>query len=346
VYYGVFLAMMLCAFVPLLVAVSPRRTAAIVALTVAALTAGILTMPYALPYVHAAREVGTRDARDIAEYSARPLSYFAATGLSRFWGWTADRWGSAELRLFPGLLVLALAGVGLGFRPRRSAIVYALTALIVVELSFGVHGVFYPRLLDAVPSLAGFRSTARFGLLASACLSVLAAFGAQAITRGSRASGFVVPVTLTLMLADASNLPMPISHEDVTAGAPLYKVIRSADPGVVIELPVPNLNRLPGRDPYYALWSMQHWKPLVNGYSGYYPPEYIRTMVRMESFPNEASMARLRTLNVRYLIVHRAFLDPADYTALLLRIAGEPAFKSWGVYRDPFADAALFVLEQ
>jgi hypothetical protein len=47
-----------------------------------------------------------------------------------------------------------------------------------------------------------------------------------------------------------------------------------------------------------------HWMPLLNGYSGFYPPSYYRRLIRLEEFPDEASVASLRREKVKYVIVH------------------------------------------
>ena len=109
-------------------------------------------------------------------------------------------------------------------------------------------------------------------------------------------------------------------------------------------MPVPRLGVLPGFDPAYQTWALWHWKPLVNGYSGYYPRDYINTIIRMEIFPEDASINRLRAHGVRYVIVHRQLYEPARLDNLMLRIAGRPELKPWGAYKDPLGMADLFEL--
>jgi hypothetical protein len=45
--------------------------------------------------------------------------------------------------------------------------------------------------------------------------------------------------------------------------------------------------------------------PLLNGYSGFYPRSYLLRLVRLEKFPDEASVASLRRENVKYIVVHQ-----------------------------------------
>ena len=349
VYYGVFLAMTLVVFVPALLLATPRnRTmAALPALGTAFLIASALTLPFLLPYRAAAQDVGGRAIEDIARYSAHPINYLSTTSFSWMWGWTSERWGGSELRLFPGATALVLTAFAFVRRPRSLVLVYAVTMAIAVELSLGLNGPGYRTLIEHVSPLQGFRSLSRFAAIASCALAVLAAFGTQALLGMSAAKvkqSALVVVLAALMLADYGNRPLNLTPGDPVEAPDVYKVIRRAAAGTVLELPMPRLDQLPGREPFYEAWSLWHWKPLVNGYSGYYPPDYLFTALRMQSFPEEGTIERLRAHDVRYVIVHRAFYDQETYTRLMLSMAAHPEFKPWGAYKDPVGTADIFEL--
>ena len=82
----------------------------------------------------------------------------------------------------------------------------------------------------------------------------------------------------------------------------------------------------------------------MNGYSGYYPQVYAETLNRMESFPDDESIARLRRLRVRYVVVHPAFLSKDESIALLLKMGGDARLKPLGNFRDANGGAVLFLL--
>jgi hypothetical protein len=336
--------------VPALALCSPRRrlVSLIPALSAGVLICVALTIPFVLPYVGAARELGGRTVEDITRYSASPMNYFSTPSLSWVWGWTADRFGGSELRLFPGAIALLLAAAAFYRRPAGPVVLYALTAAVAVELSFGLNGRLYRALFDRVEGLQGFRSLSRFAVIASCAVAVLAALGADGLLARlrskPRARAAMVPLLLALMLVDYGNRPMGLTLADPVEPPDVYKVLRRAAPGAVIELPVPDLSRLPGRDPFYEAWSIWHWKPLVNGYSGYHPRDYLDTLLRMLSFPDDASIGRLRAHDVRYVVVHRTFYDQDQYAALMLRMAGRPEFKPWGAYKDVDGMAEIFEL--
>ena len=75
---------------------------------------------------------------------------------------------------------------------------------------------------------------------------------------------------------------------------PLYEFLARQPDGVVAEFPVPRLESWPAHEARYVYMSIFHWKRLVNGYSGYYPPSYAARMQRLATFPDPGSLAQLR----------------------------------------------------
>lgn len=348
VYYGVFLTMTLVVFVPVLLLCSPRTAwrPSIAALIVAAVVSAVMVAPLAWPYFTASRELGGRTTEEVTRYSATLASYLASPELSRIWGWTADRWGSPELRLFPGLVASVLALAGLSYAPRSRVLLYALTLIAAVELSFGLNGVVYRVLFTHLDAVQGFRATARFAVIASAALAVLAAFGSAKLlgrTTGRLQTGSAAALLL-LLGSEGWHRPVALTDAEPVTPPPVYQVLAKAAPGTILELPLPDPEALPGHEPQYQIWSLWHWRPLVNGYSGYYPRDYLMTLLRMNVFPGEGTIDRLRAHDVRYIIVHRAFYDEERYTRLMLRMATRPDLKPWGSYRDTVGTADIFEL--
>lgn len=349
VYYGIFLVLTLLVFVPGAVALGGRQTASrlLTPLLVAGIACLMLVVPMAVPYAAASREVGARSVDEIARYSATPIHYLATSSLNRLWGWTAD-WGGPELRLFPGATAMMLACVSLARRPRAVAVLYAVVALVAVDLSFGPHGLLHPLFVDRVSLLRGLRSWSRFGIVAGAALALLAGVGTAALTKAlprvPRGPALVPALLIAVLVVEYSNTAMPLGAVGLSSSADIYKVLKSAPDGAVVELPLPRLDRLPGNEAIYQSGSLFHWKPLVNGYSGYYPQDYFETVVRMAGFPDDTSLARLRSHDVRYVIVHRSDYDQDDYAELMLQMARRPELRRWGAYRDLSGMADIFEL--
>ncbi len=182
VYYGIFLAVAVAAFAPLLLLRAPGNALrAAPGLALGAALAGVLTVPYALPYLDNTRALGARDLYDVLQFSAAPTDYLAAVHSNWLWGWTSERWGGAERRLFPGLVAVVLAAVAFLRRPRRDAWLYAVMALLTLELSLGLNGYIYSWLFEHVQALRGLRSPARFAIVSQCAIAVLAAIGVRAL---------------------------------------------------------------------------------------------------------------------------------------------------------------------
>ena len=356
VYYGVFLGLAAGACVAALALVRPWATLrALPWLALGAALAVALSLPYALQYLGVSDTVGSRPLEAIRQYSATPASYLASPPENWLWGWTADRWGAPELRLFPGTLACLLAVAGLFARPRFLVLAFAAVTAVAVVLSLGLNTPVYAWIVDRFDALQGLRAPARFAILAVASMAVLSALGVQVVLSGlarpdsmklSR-DGLFATVVLALLLVEYQNTGMVLTRVAPAPGAPLnvYVAAQAMGSGAMLELPLPALDALPGREPVYSYWSVGTWHRRINGYSGYYPPSFVQTVERLESFPDTASLAHLRTLGVRFVVVHRTDLKPDAYGSLLLRMTNHPGITPRGLFRDPEGDAALFVLE-
>jgi hypothetical protein len=65
---------------------------------------------------------------------------------------------------------------------------------------------------------------------------------------------------------------------------------------------------------YYSTF---HWQHLINGYSGFFPPSYLRVLNAMQNFPDEASFNAIKARGARYLFVHGERLYGARYEQLI-----------------------------
>jgi hypothetical protein len=231
---------------------------------------------------------------------------------------------------------------------RKTATVYLALCALGVAMSFGPRGIAGDWLRANVPLVGGFRAWARAAILVYAGLAVMAAIGvARLQTRlgGSKARRVgLITAILILVFLDYQSGAMPLT-DPPTEPAVLYTAIRSAAPAVLIELPLPRTDALPGRDAVYMLWSLKHWQPLANGYSGYYPPAYLDTLDRMINFPDDRSIAHLRGLGVRFVAIHRAFYRTADdYASVVTRSLNRSDLVARGRFDQHDNEASLFEL--
>ena len=145
----------------------------------------------------------------------------------------------------------------------------------------------------------GLRAPARASAFCLLFLGVLAAYGTAALTAGmttrKRRAAAALICTILLLEYRVGSLPLVAYHNEPP---PLYRLLATLPRGVVAEFPMPRLDWAPHLDPRFEYMSTFHWMPLLNGYSGFYPPSYLRRLVRLARFPDEASVASLRRENV------------------------------------------------
>jgi hypothetical protein len=214
-----------------------------------------------------------------------------------------------------------------------------------VDLSLGVNGLLYPRLLEWVPVFHGLRAPARYGVFAVAGIAMLAALGCERVADRARrwkmSAVFVAAIAIACACIEYRSPQNRLSREDMDP--PVYRLLRQLPAeGAVLELPLPSRSGVAGLDVDYAYWSTRHWRKLVNGYSGYYPPSYETTLARLRSLPDADSLALLRERGVRYVVVHLAYFKSTEGTELLTRLLARPDLRSLGTYRDWLDATAVF----
>lgn len=305
-YYGVF-AILMVGYATVVVAImrglwrDPRYW---LGLGVGAVVAGALVAPAFLPYLSLQRVEGFHRALDEARlYSSNWSDYFASSSYGHAWMLEhLPRWMEVA---FPGFVIgtFGLAGfVFVGARRRAEfLVIYGGLAILACWASFGPAGGLYSILYKTVPLFAWLRAPARFGLLVAFALSILAG---SSLARLFRALPMAAPVALAFGIITTAELVVPSNLRENNGFEPVYRTLATLPSGPVIELP---FYYIPGMFPLhtrYMLSSTTHWKPLVNGYSDYIPPDFVDNVMTLAPFPSRASLQLLKPLKVRYAVFH------------------------------------------
>ena len=305
-----------------------------------------LTLPIARLYMDQGTRVGARPSDDTATYSATPWSYLASPEENVLYGSTHTLLGAQEKRSFPGAMALALAVAGLLSHRRRVTVAALIVVLLSMELSFGVNSVIYSLLLDWWPGLRGLRAPARYGIFVLAGVAMLAALGLERIAAGRSRRTAALLATIAIVVACVEYRSPQHHLWRVNLDPPVYRFLRQLPAGVVVELPVPARSYLAGLDVDYLFWSTKHWRKLLNGYSGYYPPSYQATLDRLHALPDPSSLAWLRERNVRYIIVHTYYLQNGEGAQFLSELLARAELRPLGSYGDWAGRALVFELTQ
>lgn len=270
---------------------------------VSILLATAAATPLARAFLAAQPMKGERGTTEVAFYSAVPGDFLRANRLSALWG---DRLEGArsERALFPGVAPLALGTLGLVPPLGPVQLAYAAGLVLSVDGSLGLNGLTYPYLYRWFAPIRGLRVPARFVAIVSLTVSIVAGFGARRVLRRCRPGAWAHAVfagLVGLVLVDAwpaLNLT-PVFREPPA----VYEVVKNTPGAVVAEFPIPydEIQNIPYM--YFSLW---HWAPLVNGYSGFIPRSYAEFTKEIATFPDAASIDALQRRGVTHVTVNCA----------------------------------------
>jgi hypothetical protein len=164
--------------------------------------------------------------------------------------------------------------------------------------SFGMQTFFYTFLFKRLEPFQSIRAVTRFAVVTYAGMAVFVAIGAALLLarHGIAAKALLVALTVVDVLPK-------IQWEAAPARVP--PVYRSLQEGPVLELPLDGYAEF-----QYVLWQRSHGQKLLNGTSGFEPPEHKRLRETWERKDMAGLLAYARELGARVLIVHEHGLDP------------------------------------
>ena len=250
--------------------------------------AGLLLAPAAGHYLRMRSFQGIEwTLSDVANYATTLTSY--AAGGSKLWGPITQRHLDPDLirdTLFPGLTVLVLGMVGVARAPRRYRAVAVLASASAILFSLGPQTAVYRFLYEHLVLVRGIRALSRFSLIPILGLAVLSGLALAGRRKASL-------LALGLLLLESNNLPIRYARWEGPSPAARWL---SGKPGAVAYLP------LGEGDTEAMLQGTAHFRPLLNGDSGFLPRPYSRAMELLEGPLDQQSLGFLRALKVRHLV--------------------------------------------
>jgi hypothetical protein len=221
--------------------------------------------------------------------------------------------GLARLALTAvGLLVIILQWRRLAALTRRRFILLFLFCAGAFVIALGpsliwrgrpIAGLPYGWLWDAFPPIRAFRFLNRWMEAASLAMAVFGAIGIMAMARTIRAKGRHAPHLL------ATALVLLVLLDTWWVEAPLRWRVPRLDQEVLEKLETMPANTVVSdvvevwRESDTMIRQTQHWKPLIQGYSGYAPPGYYARAGAVQSWPLNRGRQAMIDLNVDAIIV-------------------------------------------
>lgn len=323
----------------------------------ALLIAAALSLPIYLRIQQAWQNLDlTRTIADHYHFSASVESYVQSFNESQLpydlddWYTPVVKYG-AEAQLWPGLITLLLAGIGLILAPmslRRLQIYALLLTAMAFFFSLGpsMHWTgrdtgqasnLYLWIFEHVPFFSGLRVPSRWGLLVHTGLVIMAGIGLAGVLRFAAGQKRGVQVALygvgllivCLALLDSNYGPIQGSPNIVDEPVPqVYGELAKLGPGAMFEWPLDNKKgTLHLRYAYYAMY---HERPLINTAGSIIPQRYKDLVDQLPQFPGTATNMLLYDLGARYVLFHRWEIN--DWDNLYERLQNTPNLRLIGTY--------------
>jgi hypothetical protein len=336
-YYGLFSPF----FLPLAFIFQFRREHLSLKTTAQLGVVGLLALALTLPFVWAQhRELEiyhfTRSAQTIEANSAKLDYYRDFLDYNLFYSRILGLKSAQGQRLFPGLGLMILAGLGLfGGQQQRGKLYLLLAVGLALLLSLGlrlnVGGVQpYQWVREWAPGFAQLRSPFRFAMLVQLHLVLLAGFGLHNLSRWFRWAPKLLPAGVVgLVIFEILALPLPLQPVPVqTEAAPwqawLNKHDRSGATHLgnpsrlkIVILPFAQSSKVEDfeQTTRWILASRFFQGDMLNGYSGFFPADHARVRDEMLKFPTSNGLQLLQQKGIKYVVVyHRLAKTPSLQT--------------------------------
>lgn len=282
-----------------------------------------------------------RSFEEARRYSASLADFFRPSSLQPIWGGWIQAWLQrsvlVESTIYIGLVAATLAGIAVWKRPRMdqaaptvrrtTTTLLGWTSIGTAILAMGVdlqwlgklilvavpawlqrwyphERVFLPLpgyfLFKYLPFYNGMRVWARYGIFINLFVAVLAGIGAAYVLRrvGQRWRTPLATTLLALVLLDFYSAPVATL---AMSARPVDRWLAAQPDGAVAQFPLNELAK--AENIYYTRF---HGKPFIGGFfSAFASPQYDRIAPVLVHFPSQNSVALLRQLGVRYVLVDR-----------------------------------------
>ncbi len=314
-----------------------------------AVLGGLAVVPVALPYLRSVRDWDfVRTESENATNSCELLSLLVPNGSFWTYRWWHDLVGSRLRGCYGlGLLPWTLAGAAL-ILARRDRVVrrFAWTALALAVFMLGPYLIVFNSKFDlplpyllvyhVVPGAKAMRVPARYVFPLLLCLSVLAGFAVAHLAARARRWRPAYRVALTLAGVVLLGFDYAVTDD---AGVrleargqfpPVYDYLAQTRPGEpVLELPASWQQQF-----RYLYYQTAHWRPLLGGETGSYPPAILEMTRRTQGPPTDESLRFLAVTPAQTVVVHLDHYDGTTAAAWAGADLGRFGFRGAGRHGD------------
>ncbi len=307
----------LCAWLARLPEWRSRLGTVVVWTAIAAAACTLLLLPVLWPYTELASAQGmVRNASDARACAATWTDYLYTGSRLHYDAWS-ERFAGSDAN-FPGFTVTALAIAALFGATGRSPRARMWIAVVLGSVLLSVLPRFpgFAWLHDHFPPLAVIRCYSRAGQMALVGMGMLAGFGAARLLGGMGSPRrAAIAGVLLLAAVNVEALRAPLGWREYPGVPAIFDRLRAEPHAVVVELPIYDRGTFAGNSEY-MLNATRHRRPLVNGYSGFAPPDFDDTVEAMRTFPGDPALEFMHRVGVTHVVVHRTSGMEEDRSAI------------------------------
>lgn len=162
-----------------------------------------------------------------------------------------------------------------------------------------------------VPFLGFIRGPNRLAIIVLLCLSIAIAYIIASVKlrniKLKLTLGILAPVIILLEFHVPSG-PLPQN----TACPEVYSYIKNSNSvSAIVEMPIQE--NADGALPYIYYSTCDNFKPIFNGYSGYFPAKYTNYSAKLRGFPADKSLDLMHSLGISHVLLHLGTF-PANQT--------------------------------
>ena len=296
-----------CAWIARLPEWRRRLRATAVWTAVAGATCMLLLVPVLWPFVELARTHGmVREIGETQSCAATWTDYLYTGSRVHYEAWSS-RFDNSSDANFPGFIVTALAvfalsGAG-GRAPRTRMWLGVVLGSVLLSALPKLPGFVF--LHEHLPVLGAIRCYSRAGQMALVGMAMLAGYGAARLLGMLHTARAATLVGITLVAAiNLEALRAPLGYREFPGVPAIYDRLRDEPHAIVVELPFYDRPAFFGHAEY-MINATRHRHPIVNGYSGFAPPDFEATSETLATFPGYPALELMHALGVTHVVVHR-----------------------------------------
>lgn len=298
----------------------------------------IFIVPFAIPYLKQNQLANTAySMSDIA--SADFGGYFIPSPYTygnqffyNYWGVSKSRWTENFNFIGYAALLFAFLGIFKVYRNGENKIktqfqkdnsVFLIIGLVFFILSLGPYVVLNDRqthiklpyyyIFKMVSPIRFLRTVSRYSTVVFLMISILASYGLAAFimnVKGSLFRSIIYTLLFVILVIEYAPQPRFDRFSDMTTTPDVYKKIKNDSTiKAIVEFPI---DVEPFTTTKYIYYAGIHFKPIVNGYSGYEPPSYSQYKNLLKTPLNQFTVGVLLQLGITDILCNPEYKQPID----------------------------------